>query len=153
MSLSVAIKTDDGRIFAEAIDCRDQRDGNDWMINFLLMCDLQGLFIDGASGVEGFTKQAKDQKLKGLKTATTKDIIAASSEFERIIAAKELVHMGQPSLRQSVCNCLHRAIGSSGGYGYKSLDDAIDVSLIESLTLAVHACASAKEPKQQRVFY
>ena len=85
--------------------------------------------------------------------ATTKDIIAASSAFERIIAAQELVHMGQPSLRQSVCNCQHRAIGSSGGYGYKTLDDDIDVSLMESLTLAVHACASAKEPKQQRVFY
>ena len=153
VSLSVAIKTDDGRIFAEAIDCRDQRDGNDWMINFLLKCDLQVGFIDGASGVQGFTNQARDQKLKGLKVATTKDIIAASSEFERIIAAQELVHMGQPSLRQSVCNCQHRAIGSSGGYGYKTLDDDIDVSLMESLTLAVHACASAKEPKQQRVFY
>jgi phage terminase large subunit-like protein len=151
--LSIAIKTDEGKIFVESIDCKNQRDGNELVINFLLKCTVSKILVDGASGVEGFTNQAKDQKLKGLKTATTKDIIAASSEFERIIAAKELVHMGQPSLRQSVCNCQHRAIGSSGGYGYKTLDDDIDVSLMESLTLAVHACASAKEPKQQRVFY
>lgn len=153
VTLALAVKTADKRVFVEAIDCRDQRDGNDWLINFLKKCDVQSIFIDGASGVESFKREAKNQKLKGITVAQTRDVIAASSEFEKAIAAETICHKGQPSLRQSVCNCQHRAIGSGGGYGFKTLDDAIDVSIIEATALAVYACAQAKEAKAQRVFY
>jgi len=153
VSLSFAVKTKDDRIFVESIDCRPQREGNDWLINYLKKCDVQAILIDGASGVETFKREAKDQKLKGLTVATTKDVITASSEFETAVSAGTICHNGQASLRQSVCNCQHRAIGSGGGYGYKTLDDDIDVSLMESMIFAVYACAQAKEAKAQRVFY
>lgn len=153
VSLSFAVKTTDERIFVECIDCRPQRDGNDWLINYLLKCDVQTILIDGASGVETFKREAKDQKLKGLAVATTKDVIAAASEFEQAVSAGNICHKGQPSLRQSVCNCTHRAIGSGGGYGYRTLDDDIDVSLMESTILAIYACAQAKDAKAQRIFY
>lgn len=153
VSLSFAVKTAAGKIFVESIDCRPQRDGNDWLINYLKKCDVQSIFVDGASGVETFKRECKDQKLKGLTVATTKDAIAAASEFEQAVAAKMICHKGQPSLRQSVCNCAHRAIGSGGGYGYRTLDDDIDVSLMESMIFAVYACTNAKEAKAQRVFY
>lgn len=153
VALSFAVKTKDDRIFVETIDCRNQRDGNAWLINFLLKCDVQSIFIDGASGVESFKTEAKDQKLKGIAVVTTKEVIAAASGFETMIAAKQICHRGQPSLRQSVCNCQHRAIGTGGGYGYRTLDDAIDVTIIESVILATYACSQAKEAKAQRVFY
>ncbi len=153
VALSFAVKTKDDRIFVETIDCRNQRDGNAWLINFLLKCDVQSILIDGASGVESFKTEAKDQKLKGISVATTKEVIAAASCFETMIAAKQICHRGQPSLRQSVCNCQHRAIGTGGGYGYRTLDDAIDVAIIESVILATYACSQAKEAKAQRVFY
>ena len=153
VSMSIAVKTKDDRVFVEAIDCRPQREGNDWMVNFLVKSDVQAAFIDGASGVESFKKEAKNQKLKGLNVITTKEAIAAASDFETAVTAKTICHRGQPALRQSVCNAQHRAIGSNGGFGYKTLDDAVDVTLLESTMLATYACASAKEPKQQRVFY
>lgn len=153
VALSFAVKTKDDRIFVETIDCRNQRDGNAWLINFLLKCDVQSILIDGASGVESFKTEAKDQKLRGIAVATTKEVIAAASCFETMIAAKQICHRGQPSLRQSVCNCQHRAIGTGGGYGYRTLDDAIDVAIIESVILATYACSQAKEAKAQRVFY
>ena len=153
VALSFAVKTKDDRIFVETIDCRNQRDGNAWLINFLLKCDVQSIFIDGASGVDSFKTEAKDQKLKGIAVASTKEVIAAASGFETMIAAKQICHRGQPSLRQSVCNCQHRAIGTGGGYGYRTLDDAIDVAIIESVILATYACSQAKEAKAQRVFY
>ena len=153
VALSFAVKTKDDRIFVETIDCRNQRDGNAWLINFLLKCDVQSIFIDGASGVESFKTEAKDQKLKGIAVASTKEVIAAASGFETMIAAKQICHRGQPSLRQSGCNCQHRAIGTGGGYGYRTLDDAIDVAIIESVILATYACSQAKEAKAQRVFY
>ena len=151
--LAIAVKTDDGRIFVEAIDCRNQRDGDDWIINFLMKCKVKTILVDGASGVETFQKECKDQKLKGVVKVAYKEVIQASSDFEKAIAAKTICHNGQPALRQSVTNCKHRAIGSGGGYGYQTLDDDIEVSLIEATVLATHACANAKEAKKQRVSY
>lgn len=151
--LSIAVKTDDGRIFVEGIDCKDQREGNGWIINFLLKVKAKAVLVDGASGLDTFQKECKEQKLKNVKAATTKEVIQASSDFETAIANKTLCHNGQPAMRQSVSNCQHRAIGSGGGYGYKTLDDDIEVALIESAVLATHACATAKEVKKQRIGY
>lgn len=151
--LAVAVKTDDGKTFVEAIDCRNQRDGNDWIINFLTKSQVQTVLVDGASGLETFLRECKEQKLKNVNAATVKEVIQASSDFEIAIANKTLCHSGQPGLRQSVVNCQHRAIGSGGGYGYKTLDDDIEVALIESVILATHACSTAKAAKKQRVSY
>lgn len=151
--LAIAVKTDDGRIFVEGIDCKDQREGNGWIINFLLKVKAKAVLVDGASGLDTFQKECKEQKLKNVKAATTKEVIQASSDFETAIANKTLCHNGQPAMRQSVSNCQHRTIGSGGGYGYKTLDDDIEVALIESAVLATHACATAKEAKKQRIGY
>jgi phage terminase large subunit-like protein len=150
--LSIAVKTDDGRIFVEGIDCRDQREGNSWIINFLIKCKAQSILVDGASGLETFKKECKEQKLK-ITAATVKEVVQSSSDFETAIKNKLICHNGQPAMRQSVTNCQHRAIGSGGGYGYKTLDDDIEVALMESLVLATYACANAKEAKKQRVSY
>ena len=151
--LSIAVKTLDGSIFVESIGCKDQREGNSWIINFLIKCKAKTTFVDGASGLETFLKECKEQKLRGVKAATVKDVIQASSNYETAIANKTICHNGQPALRQSVTNCQHRAIGSGGGYGYKTLDDDIEVALVESCVLATYACANAKEGKKQRVGY
>lgn len=151
--LSIAVKTDDGRIFVETIDCRNQREGNDWIINFLLKCNVKSVLVDGASGLETFTKECQKQKLKGVNACKVKEVVQAASDFETAITNKTICHSGQPALRQSVTNCKHRAIGSGGGYGYTTLDDDIEVALIESAVLATHACATLKEVKKQRVSY
>ena len=151
--LTIAIKTSDDKVFVEGIDCRDQREGNGWIINFLMKVKAKAILVDGASGLETFQRECKEQKLKGVSAATVKEVVQASSDFEIAIANKTLCHNGQPALRQSVSNCSHRAIGSGGGYGYKTLDDDIEVALMESAVLATHACMKAKEPKKQRIGY
>lgn len=151
--LSVAIRTEDERIFVESIDCRNQRDGNDWLINFIMKTKAKAVLVDGMSGLETFLRECKEQKLKGVGAVSVKEVIQASSDFETAIANKSICHAGQPGLRQSVTNCDHRAIGSGGGYGYKTLDDDIEVALIESVVLATHACMMTKEVKKQRVGY
>lgn len=151
--LTIAVKTSDDKVFVEGIDCRDQREGNGWIINFLMKVKARAILVDGASGLETFQRECKEQKLKGVSAATVKEVVQASSDFEIAIANKTLCHNGQPALRQSVSNCSHRAIGSGGGYGYKTLDDDIEVALMESAVLATHACMKAKEPKKQRIGY
>lgn len=151
--LSIAVKTKNERIFVESIDCRDQREGNDWIINFLIKCGIKTILVDGASGLQTFLGECEKQKLKNVKSVTVKEVVQSSSDFETAITNKAICHKGQPALRQSVTNCKHRAIGSGGGYGYQTLDDAIEVALMESVILATYACAQFKERKKQRISY
>ena len=44
-------------------------------------------------------------------------------------------------------------IGSGGGYGYTSILEGADISLLESVSLAVWLCANAKERKKQIITY
>jgi len=81
------------------------------------------------------------------------EIITANVEFEKAVTGKMICHKGQPSLAQSVTNSEHRAIGSNGGFGYKSLNDQIDVSLMESMILAFYFCTQRKDKKKQIVSY
>ena len=60
--------------------------------------------------------------------------------------------MGQPSLTRSVSNCEKRPIGSNGGFGYRSINDDIEVALLESVVLAQWLCAEkSKQLRRQRV--
>ena len=65
-----------------------------------------------------------------------------------------ILHAGQPSLSQSITNCEKRAIGSNGGFGYRSIKDGVDVSLLDSVILAHWVASEEKEaPKKQKISY
>lgn len=156
VSLAVAVKTKDNRIFVEAIDCRPTREGNDWIIAYLLNPHISEIVIDGANGQ---TILEADMKNAGIKKKPILpkviEIIEACSQFEKsLFADKTICHSGQASLEQIIANCEHRAIGSGGGFGYTSIMEGADVSLLEAVTLAHWACANAKEKKtKQKVSY
>lgn len=123
VSLSVAVKTTDGKIFIEAVDCRPLRDGNEWIIAFLR------------------------------SNSAEKVVIEANALFERKLFEGSICHKNQPSLAQAAANCEHRAIGSSGGFGYTSILEGADISLLESVSLAHWICANSKEKKKQIITY
>lgn len=154
VSLAVAVKMADGKIFAEAIDCRPVRDGNAWIVGFLNAKSAERVVIDGAGNQEILASEMKDAGC-GCRVLLPKisDIIEANALFEQKIASAELCHMGQPSLTQAVSNCDHRAIGNGGGFGYTSILEGADVSLIEALSLAHWAAVNAKERKKQAIIY
>ena len=154
VSLSVAVRTAGKKIFVEAIDCRPVRDGLDWMIGYLLNPHTEKVVIDGAAGAPLLLQSMKDADVK-CKSVLPKvsDVIEANSLFEQNLFAGEICHMAQPSLVQAVTNCEHRAIGAGGGFGYTSILENADVSLLEAVTLAHWACASTKEKKKQIITY
>ena len=135
----------------EAIDCRPQRAGNGWILDFLSGCDAGGVAVDGASGQALLSQEMKKRKLKAPKLPTVKDIIVANSNF--MLELPNLCHMGQPSLTQIVSNCEKRAIGSNGGYGFKSILDGAAIELMDSVILAHWLCSTQKERRQQKVGY
>lgn len=153
VSLSVAVKTVD-KVFIECIDCRPVRDGTSWIMPYLANPHAEQVLIDGANGQVALQEEIKAAKIKiKIILPTVGQIIAANAQFEVDLTAKAFTHGDQPALKQIATNCEHRAIGSGGGFGYRSLLEGADVTLLESVTLAYWACANAKERKRMRVGY
>lgn len=154
VSMSIAARTATGKIFVEAIDCRPIRGGDNWMLKFLKTADVAQVIIDGASGQQLMKEQMHTAKIKLIPVLpTVKEVITANAVFEQALEAKEIRHAGQPSLTQAVTNCDKRAIGSNGGFGFKSLKEDIDISLMDSMILAHWACTRVKKKKKQKVSY
>lgn len=150
-AMSLAVKTEDGKIFIEALDCRPTRAGNGWMLEFLQQADVAKVVVDGANGQQLLAGEMKELKLKAPVLPTVKEIIVANAAFEQRLFAKDLVHMNQPSLTRSASNCEKRQIGSNGGFGYRSINDGIEVALLDSVILAQWACGESREKKIQRI--
>lgn len=154
VSLSAAVKTADNQIFVESIDCRPIREGNQWILDFLRNPHAEKVCIDGAGKQSILADEMKDAGIK-CKPILPKvsEIVEANALFEQKLFAGEICHKAQSALIQAVSNCEHRAIGSNGGFGYSSILEGADISLLESLTLAHWLCANAKEKKKQVIHY
>ena len=98
-------------------------------------------------------KDVPDLKLKPVLPKVS-EVIEANSNFEtKGVHASMLCHKGQPSLSAVASNCEHRAIGTGGGFGYRSLKDELDIALLDSVILAYWACSKAKVKKKQVISY
>jgi phage terminase large subunit-like protein len=152
VSLSVAVKTADGKVFVEAIYCRPARDGNSWIIDFLRSAKAVQVAVDGAGNQDILASEMKDAGVK-CKAVLPKvsEIIEANTLFEKKLFEGSICHSGQPSLTQAVSNSEHRAIGSSGGFGYVSLLEGAEITLLESVSLAHWLCSAAKEAKKPQI--
>lgn len=153
VAVSIAVKTSDGKIFVEALDCQSIRGGNDWIVSFLSRADVGAVVIDGASGQAILAKEMKDARLKDPILPTVKEIIVANSGFEKAIFQETVCHKGQPSLAEVITNSDKRSIGSNGGFGYRCQLEDYDIALMDSVLLAHWACAVSKPPVRQKIRY
>lgn len=151
VAMSIASRTSDGKIFVETIDCVSVRAGNGWIFEYLYNPKVDKIVIDGASGQQLLADQMKSHGIKKEPVMPkVGEIITANSMFEQAIFSKDIVHCGQESLKVVVTNCGKRLIGSQGGFGYKSLIDSQDISIMDSMILAYWICATTKEDKPKQ---
>lgn len=153
VALSIAVRTDDERIFVETIDCQAVRNGNLWIVDFIKNADVAQVVVDGANGQKMLDDELKDYRIKNVILPTVKEIINANALWEQGIYQKTICHNGQPSLTKVATNCEKRNIGSNGGFGYKSQFDDIDIALMDSALLAHWACHNTKPKTKQRIRY
>lgn len=154
VAMAVAARTTEGKIFVEAIDCREVRAGTGWILKYLTAWNARKVVVDGANGQQLLEDDMKEYGLKSPVLPTVKEIIAANTAFEQGLFQDNIRHMGQPSLANAVGNCEKRAIGANGGFGYKAQKEGIEIALLDSVILAYWACSTTKEvKKKQRVRY
>ena len=153
VAMSIAVKTADGKAFVEAIDCQNRRNGNAWMLEFIQKADVGAVIVDGASGQKLLEDELKANKLIKPILPTVKEVINANNIFEQCLTSGTICHKNQPALMQSVSNVEKRAIGSNGGFGYQSMNDAIEVALMESMILANWGLSEIKPKVKQKISY
>jgi phage terminase large subunit-like protein len=154
VALSVAVRTEDDKIFCEVVGCKPIRDGVAWIVRFLQSADVRKAAVDGKNGSEVLLDACKSMKLKKPEQITVQQFIKANSLFDMAMEQGTLVHMQQSAVTQVVSNCERRKIGSNGGLGYRSLLDGADISLLDSMIIAHSLCSETKaEKKKQHIDY
>jgi phage terminase large subunit-like protein len=154
VALSVAVRTEDDKIFCEVVGCKPIRDGVAWIVRFLQFADVRKAAVDGKNGSEVLLDACKSMKLKKPEQITVQQFIKANSLFDMAMEQGTLVHMQQSAVTQVVSNWERRKIGSNGGLGYRSLLDGADISLLDSMIIAHSLCSETKaEKKKQHIDY
>lgn len=144
-ALSVAVKTSDGKIFVETMDCRPAREGCGWMLEYFANAKTEAVAIDGANGQRILADAMTEHDFIAPILPKVAEVITANALFEQAVAQQTICHMGQPSLAESVSNCEKRAIGSNGGFGFRSISENHDIVIMESAVLAHWLASTAKE--------
>lgn len=153
VSLAIAVRTKDGKIFLEAYACKPVGAGVAWIINFIDKADIRKVAVDGKSGTAILEDAMKQTKLKRPVIPTVPEIIKANAMFEQALSAASIVHMKQSAAEQVITNCEKRAIGSGGGFGYKSQLEGADIAILDSMILAHWICSETKAKKKQNIAY
>lgn len=153
VALSIAIKTEDSKVFVETVGCRPIKEGPKWITDFIRKSGVKKVVVDGKNGIGILSDSMKEEGIRKKPIFPKVDeIIKANSAFEMAIAQAKLVHMQQSAVTQIVSNCEKRKIGAGGGFGYRSLIDEADISILDSMILAYWVCSEAKG-KQQNISY
>ena len=153
VSLSIAGRTGE-KIFVETVGCKPIRAGIAWIVDFIEKADIREVAVDGKNGTGLLQDAMKNLKLRKPVIPTVAQVIKANAVFEQAVTQATLVHMQQSAVMQIVSNCEKRAIGSGGGFGYQSLLDGADVSILDSMILAHWICLETpKVRKKQTVSY
>lgn len=153
-SLSLAVRTTDGRIFVETYNCASQARGFGWMIDFVSKAKPDVIVVDGKGKSNMLTEAFAQESIRSkIVIPTSEEAITAYATFRQAVDTAEVCHNGQPSVTQAISNCEKRMIGSNGAFGFRSIKQGVDISIVESLAFAYWACATTKERKKQRIGY
>ena len=109
--------------------------------------------VDGASGQQLLAEAMKAAHLRSPCCPRSSRSSPPTPPSSRPIFAQALCHAGQPGLAQAASNCEKRAIGSNGGFGYRSLTEGGHIELLDSVILAHWQCAEGKGKRRQRIRY
>lgn len=115
--------------------------------SFLKNADIQKAVVDG-NGSKSLIEQCGIVGFRKITVPKVAEVTQANGDFEQAVFSGHLQHMEQPSLDELVTNCEHRAIGSNGGFGYRTLVSGRDATLIEANALAYWLCETSKTTKQ-----
>ena len=133
--------------FVYVVDARSLSGGIGWFVDNLAKRHGKAaqIVIDGQSNAQALNERLLAAKVppKVIMRPRTGDVIAACSSFANAIKEQTVTHYGQPALDASVTKSARRRIGTNGGWGFASTEEA-DATLVEACALAYWAAMTTK---------
>ena len=157
-SLAACHRGEGGRVpFVYVVDSRSLSHGLSWFADTLsgVAGDAAQIVVDGQSNAQALVDRLLERGVQQqcIIRPRTADVIAACSGMANAVRERQVTHYGQPALDASATRTRKRRIGSSGGWGFQSTDEA-DATLIEAAALARWAAVTTKrDPRRKAVVW
>lgn len=155
--LAACHKPENGLPFVYVVEARSLSHGLGWFVETLTQNWRKAaqIVIDGQSNAQTLNDRLLENNVAPavILRPSTKDVIAASQTISNAVKEKAMLHYGQPALDASATKTKKRRIGSSGGWGFSSTDEA-DATLIEACALALWGAKTTKrKPGRKAVVF
>jgi len=138
-TLASCVKPAEGDPFVFVVDSRSMNGGLGWFVDNIVKRQnkVAQVVVDGAANAQALADRLVQAGVPAKKVAKVgaAEACAAFSGFSNAVKERQVAHWGQPALDVAATGCVRRAIGSLGGWGFQSLDDA-DATLVEACALA-----------------
>lgn len=143
--------------FVYVVDSRSMGGGLRWFVDTLVSKKDKAaqIVIDGQSNAQSLTDALLDRGVSSacIQRPSTSDVIAACSSFANAVTERTVTHYAQPALDESATKTVKRRIGSNGGWGFASTEEA-DATLVEACALAYRSALKTKrKPGRKAVVF
>ena len=146
-TIAACHRPEDGVPFIYVVDSRSLASGIGWFVDNLAERHAKAaqIVIDGQSNAQALTERLIAARVPSrvLVRPRAADAVAAYSALVNAVRERRIAHYGQPALDASATKTRRRAIGSNGGWGFASTEEA-DASLIEACALAYWGAMTTK---------
>ena len=150
--LAACHKPNNGKPFIYVVESRSLSEGIGWFVDVLApkADSAAQIVIDGQSNAQTLNERliAAGIHSKVIVRPRTGDVVSACSSLANAVKERQITHYGQPGLDKSATKTKKRRIGTAGGWGFQSTDEA-DSTLIEACALA-YWCAMTTKRKPGR---
>jgi hypothetical protein len=153
VALSVALRPADGPAHVEVVRVEDMSGGMQWLVDWLVerMPRAAQVAIDGQSNAQELNDRLLSARVPrgAIMRPSAGDVVAACSMLVTAVSECTLTHFGQEALTASATKTTRRRIGTRGGWGFASTDEA-DATLVESAALAHWAARTTRRDPNRR---
>ena len=156
-TLAACYKPDDGVPFVYVVESRSMAGGLSWFVDELAKRwrNAAQIVIDGQGNAQALNDRLLEQGVtaKTIMRPSTGDAITAYASLANAVKERQVAHYGQPGLDDSATKTAKRRIGTRGGWGFASTEEA-DATLIESACLAYWGAMTTKrKPGRKAVVF
>lgn len=152
-TLAACHKGTGDRPFVYVVDSRGLGHGIGWFVETLVRVAPSAalILIDGPSNSQTLTERLLAERVpkNEIVRPRTADMAAACSSLANAVRERTVTHYGQEALDASATHSRRRPLGTGGGWGFQSTDEA-DATLIEACALAYWGAMTTKRNPERK---
>lgn len=155
--LAACYRPEKGLPFVYIIEARSMSGGLGWFVDNLAQRYNKSaqIVIDGQSNAQNLNERLLIEGVPSqvIIRPQSRDVVSACASLVNAVRERRVTHYGQPALDDAATKTKRRRIGTNGGWGFLSTDEA-DATLIEAACLAYWGAMNTKrKPGRKAVVF